>query len=79
MLIYTPRGRRCTIYISKLKRFQLDTALPTDDLSKILGVSKQMIYYWREFGIRNWTTANKMAKKLGCQVDRIIGMGEYED
>ena len=79
MLIYTPKGRRCTIYISKLKKFQVDSAIPTDDLSKILGVSKQMIYYWREFGVRNWTTANKLSKKLGCTVDDIIGMGNYGD
>ena len=79
VLIYTLRGRRCTIYISKLKQFQRDYAIPTTDLKDMLGVSKQMIYYWREFGVRNWTTANKIAKKLKCNVEDIIGMGNYEN
>lgn len=79
MLLYISAERRCTIYTSKLKKFQVDTGIPTDDLSKILGVSKQMVYYWREFGIRNWTTANKLAHKLNCKVDEIIGMANYGD
>lgn len=38
-----------------------------------------MIYYWREFGVRNWTTANKLARKLNCEVNEIIGMTNDED
>lgn len=71
--------RRCTIYISKLKKYQIDSAIPVEDMSKLLKVSKQMIYYWREFGIRNWTTANKVARALGCTVDDIIGMTHNEN
>lgn len=67
------------MYESKLRKFQRDNHIPVEDLAGILGVSKSMVYYWREFGIRRWTTAANAAKKLGCNVDDIIGMVSYED
>lgn len=67
------------MYESKLKKFQRDNQIPVDDLAGILGVSKSMVYYWREFGMRRWTTASNAAKKLGCSVDDIIGMTSYEN
>lgn len=57
----------------KLKQFQKANAIPTPDLVSILGVSKQLVYYWREYGIRSWTTARRLAKKLNCNPEEIIG------
>ena len=62
-----------------IKKFQRDNKIPVEDLAGILGVSKSMVYYWREFGIRRWTTAMNAAKKLGCTVDDIIGMIRHDD
>jgi hypothetical protein len=33
-----------------------------------------MIYYWRDYGIRNWTTAWRIAKELKCKPEEIIGL-----
>lgn len=63
---------------SKLRKFQRDNKIPVEDLAGILGVSKSMVYYWREFGIRRWTTAKNAANKLGCAIDDIIGMTNNE-
>ena len=57
----------------KLKQFQKANSIPTPDLVSILGVSKQLVYYWREYGIRSWTTARRLAKKLNCNPEEIIG------
>lgn len=67
------------MYESKLKQFQQDNKIPVEDLASMLGVSKSMVYYWREFGMRRWTTANRAAHKLGCKVEDIIGMVKDED
>ena len=62
------------MYESKLKQYQRENRIPTEDLADMLGVSKSMVYYWREFGVGRWTKARQIAQKLGCQVDDIIGM-----
>lgn len=62
------------MYESKLKQYQRENRIPTEDLAGMLEVSKSMVYYWREFGIRRWTRAKQVAQKLGCTVDDIIGM-----
>lgn len=61
------------LLIGKLKKFQEANAIPTPDLTQILGVSKQLVYYWREYGVRSWTTARRLAKKLNCEPEEIIG------
>jgi hypothetical protein len=58
---------------NKFSKFIKEMCLPVRDLSEILGVSPQMIYYWREYGIRNWKTAGRVAKQLKCQPEDLIG------
>lgn len=59
---------------TKIKEYQIRHRIPIEDLSKICGVSKQMIYYWRDYGVRNWTTALKLSRKLKCKPEEIIGV-----
>lgn len=47
--------------------------IPVKDMSELLGVSQQMIYYWRSYGIRNWRTAGRVANQLNCKPDELIG------
>ena len=51
----------------------MNNRIPIEDLSRICGVSKQMIYYWCDYGVRNWTTALRLSKKLKCKPEEIIG------
>ena len=67
------------MYESKLKQYQRENRIPTEDLAGILEVSKSMVYYWLEFGIRRWTRAKQVAQKLGCTVSDIIGMTKNDD
>jgi hypothetical protein len=60
--------------VSRLKKYQESHKIPIEDLCQICDVSKQMIYYWRDFGIRNWTTAWRIAKELKCKPEEIIGL-----
>ena len=60
--------------ISRLKRYQRRNGLTVEDMSQRLKVSPQMVYYWRDYGIRSWSTAKRVAALLKCQPDDIIGM-----
>lgn len=58
---------------TKFKRVQTELKLPVREMSEICGVSQQLIYYWREYGVRNWRTAGRLAKRIGCSPEDIIG------
>ena len=59
---------------TKFKQIQDKLSLPVREMSEVCGVSQQLIYYWRTYGVRNWKTAGRLAKKIGCKPDEIIGM-----
>jgi hypothetical protein len=59
---------------SRLKLYKDEHAIPVKDLSQILGVSKQLVYYWCEFGIQHWNTAVKAASELKCDPIELIGV-----
>lgn len=59
--------------LSRFKETQIKLGIPTKELSDICNVSQQMVYYWREYGVRNWRTAWKLADKLGCKPEELIG------
>lgn len=58
---------------TKFENMFKDLKIPVKDMSELLGVSQQMIYYWRSYGIRNWRTAGRIAKQLKCKPEEIIG------
>lgn len=58
---------------TKFEKVIKDLRIPVRDLSEILDVSQQMVYYWKSYGVRNWRTAGRLAKKLKCKPDDIIG------
>ena len=59
---------------TKFKQLQDRLKLPVREMSEICGVSQQLIYYWRTYGVRNWKTAGRLAKKIGCNPEDIIGV-----
>lgn len=58
---------------NKFDKATKDMCIPVRDLSEILKVSPQMIYYWKEYGVRNWKTAGRIAKQLRCKPEDLIG------
>lgn len=58
---------------TKFENMFKDLKIPVKDMSELLGVSQQMIYYWRSYGIRNWRTAGRVANQLKCKPEDIIG------
>ena len=59
---------------TKFKQLQDRLKLPVREMSEICGVSQQLIYYWRTYGVRNWKTAGRLSKKIGCEPEEIIGV-----
>ena len=58
---------------TRFKDLQDRLKLPVREMSEVCGVSQQLIYYWRTYGVRNWKTAGRLAKKIGCKPEDIIG------
>lgn len=58
----------------KFKHYQESHNISIRDMCDKLGVSKQMIYYWREYGVRSWKCAQEISSKLKCKVDDILGV-----
>lgn len=59
---------------TKFKAIQTKLKLPVREMSEVCGVSQQLVYYWRTYGVQNWRTASRLAKKIGCTPEEIIGV-----
>lgn len=58
---------------TKFREVQDSMKLPVREMSEVCGVSQQLVYYWRTYGVRNWKTAGRLAKRIGCKPEDIIG------
>jgi DNA-binding XRE family transcriptional regulator len=59
---------------SRLQQYKEDCGATDIALSTRIGVSRQQVNHWSIYGIQNWATAERVAKRLNCDPIEIIGV-----